>query len=91
MLSVKDLQVETNKDKEGLIEYTLANPLPFKNVVCYVVNDEKVHLTRNGMASSNTKIENWFWQKNKWLAIVLIASFIGVLCFVTSMIIVKKW
>ena len=40
---------------------------------------------------SNTKIENCFTQQNKWLAVVLIASIIGVLSFVTGMIMVKKW
>ena len=40
---------------------------------------------------SNTKIENWFTQQNKWLAVVLIASIIGILSFIIGMIIVKKW
>ena len=74
-----------------MIEYTPANPIPFKDVVEYVVNDEKVHLTKEDLALSNTKIENWFTQQNKWLAVVLIASIIGVLSFVVSMIMVKKW
>ena len=43
------------------------------------------------MALSNTKIENWFAQQNKWLAVVLIASIIGVLSFVIGIIMVKKW
>ena len=34
------------------------------------------------MALSNTKIKNWCTQQNKWLAVVLIAGFIGVLSFV---------
>ena len=43
------------------------------------------------MALSNTKIENWFTQQNKWLAVVLTAGIIGVLSFVDGMIMVKKW
>ena len=91
ILTVKDLQVESYEDEEVLIEYTLANPIPFKDVVEYVVNDEKVHWTKEDLALSNTKIENWFIQQNKWLAVVLIASIIGVLSFVIDMIMVKKW
>ena len=49
-----------------------------------------MHLTKD-LALSNTKIENGFSQQNKWLAVVLIVSFIGVLSFVTNMIMVKKW
>ena len=41
-LTVKDLQVESYEDEEVLIEYTLANPIPFKDVVECVVNDENV-------------------------------------------------
>ena len=33
ILTVKDLQVESYEDEEVLIEYTLANPIPFKDVV----------------------------------------------------------
>ena len=73
-----------------MIEYTLANPIPFKDVVECVVNDKKVQLTKEDLALSNTKIENWFTQQNKWLAAVLIASFIGVLSFVVGTIMVKK-
>ena len=91
ILTVKDLQVESYEDEEVLIEYTLASPIPFKDVVECVINDEKVHLTKEDMALSNTKIENWFTQKNKWLAVVLIASIIGVLSFVIGMIMIKKW
>ena len=36
-------------------------------------------------------MENWFTQQNKWLAVFLIASIIGVLGFVIGMIMVKKW
>ena len=43
------------------------------------------------MALSNTKIENWFTQQNKWLAVVLIASIIGILSFIIDMVMVKKW
>ena len=75
ILTVKDLHVESYEDKL-LIEYSLANPIPFKDVVEYVVNDEKVHLTKEDFALSNTKIENWITQQNKWLAVVLIASII---------------
>ena len=42
ILTVKDLQVESYEDEEVLIEYTLTNPIPFKDVVACVVNDEKV-------------------------------------------------
>ena len=78
ILTIKELQVESYEDEEVLIEYTPANPVPFKNVVKCVVNDEKLHLTQEDLALSNTKIENWFTQQNKWLAVVLIASIIGV-------------
>ena len=91
ILTVKDLQVESYEDEEVLIEYTLANPIPFKDVVECVVIDEKVHLTKEDLALSNTKIENWFTQQNKWLAVILIASIIGILSFVIGMIMVKKW
>ena len=91
ILTLKDLQVESYEDEEVLIEYTLANPIPFKAVVECVVNDEKVHLTKEDLALSNTKIENWFTQHNKWLAVVLIASIIGILSFIIGMVMVKKW
>ena len=90
-LTVKDLQVESYEDEEVLIEYTLANPIPFQDVVECVINDEKVHLTKEDLALSNTKIENWFTSQNKWLAVVLIASIIGILSFIIGMIMVKKW
>ena len=89
--TVKDLQVESYEDEEVLIEYTLANPIPFKDVVECVVNDEIVHLTKEDLALSNTKIKNWFTQQNKWLAVVLIASIIGILSFIIGMVMVKKW
>ena len=79
ILTLKDLQVESYEDEEVLIEYTLANPIPFKDVVKCIVNDEKVNLTKEDLALSNTKIKNWFTQHNKWLAVVLIASIIGIL------------
>ena len=91
ILTVKELQVESYEDEEVLIEYTLANPIPFKDVVECVVNYEKVHLTKQDLDLSNTKIENWFTQQNKWLAVVLIASIIGIFSFVIGMIMVKKW
>ena len=91
ILTVKDLQEESYEDEEILIEYTLANPIPFKDVVECVVNDEKVHLTKKDLALSNTKIEIWFTQQNKCLAVVFIASIIGVLSFVIGMIMVMKW
>ena len=65
ILNVKDLQVESYEDEEVLIEYTLANQIPFKDIVECVVNDEKVHLTKEDLALSNTKIENWFTQQKK--------------------------
>ena len=55
------------------------------------INDEKLHLTKEDLALSNTKIENWFTSQNKWLAVVLIASIIGILGFIIGMIMVKKW
>ena len=91
ILTVKDLQVESYDDEEVLIKYTLANPISFKDVVECVVNDEKVHLTKEDLALSNTKIENWFTQQNKRLAVVLIASIIGISSFIIGMIMVKKW
>ena len=91
ILSVKDLQVESYEDEEVLIENTLANPIPFKDIVGCVVNDAKVHLTKEDLALSNTKIENWFTPQNKWLAVILIASIIGILSFIIGMIMVKKW
>ena len=66
ILTVKDTQVESYEDEEVLTEYTFANPIPFKDVVQCVVNDEMVHLTKEDVALSNTKIENWFKQQNKW-------------------------
>ena len=42
ILTVKDLQVESYEVEEVQIEYTLANPMPFKAVVDYVINNEKV-------------------------------------------------
>ena len=90
ILTVKDLQVESYEDEEVLIEYTLANPIPFKDIVECVVSDEKVYLTKEDLALTNTKIENWFTQQNKWLAVVLIASIIGILSFVIDMVMVKN-
>ena len=91
ILTVEVLQEESYEDEEVLIEYTLLNPIPFKDVMECVVNDEKVHLTKEDLALSNTKIENWFTQQNKWLAVVLIASTIGILSFIIGMVMVKKW
>ena len=62
-----------------------------KDVVECVVNDEKVHLTKEDLALSNTEIENWFTPQNKWLAVVLIASTIGILSFIIGIFMVKKW
>ena len=78
---MKYLQVESYEDKEVLIDYTFANPIPFQDAVECVVNDEKVHLTKEDLALSNTKIENWLTQQNEWLAVVLTLSFIGGLKF----------
>ena len=91
ILTVNNLQVEPYGDEEVLIEYTLANPIPFTDVVESVVNDEKVHLKKEDFALSNTKIEFGLHNKNKCLAVVLIASIIGVLSFVIGIIMVKKW
>ena len=41
-----NLQVELYDDKEVLIEYTVANAVPFTDVVDCVVNNGKVHLTK---------------------------------------------
>ena len=57
ILIVKDSQVESYEDEEGFFEYTLANQIPFKDVVECVANDEEVHLTKEDLALSNTKIE----------------------------------
>ena len=91
IVTVKDLQVESYEDQEVFIEYTLANAIPFKDVEECVVNDEKVHLTKEELALSNTKIENWFTQQNKWLVVVLIASITGIFSFIIGMVMVKKW
>ena len=40
ILTVKDLQVESCEDEDVLIEYTFANPIPFRDVVECNVNDE---------------------------------------------------
>ena len=42
ILTLQDLQVESYEDEEVLIEYTLANPIPFQDFVECVINDEKV-------------------------------------------------
>ena len=91
ILTVKVLQVESYEDKEVLIEYNLANPITFKNVVECVIKDEKVYLTKEDLALSNTKIENCFTQQNKCLAVVLIASIIAVLSSLVGMIMIRKW
>ena len=57
ILTVKDLQVESYEDEEVLIEYTTANPIPFKDAVECVVNDEKVHLTKEDLALSKPKLK----------------------------------
>ena len=85
------MQVESYEDEEVLIEYPLAHPIPFEDVVECVVNDEKVHLTKEDLALSNTKFENWFTSQNKWLSVVLIASIIGILSFIIGIVMVKKW
>ena len=64
ILTVKDLQVESYEDEKVLIEYTLANAISFQDVV-ECVNNERVHLTKEDLALSNTKIKNWFTQQNK--------------------------
>ena len=88
ILTVKDFQVESYEDEEIMTEYNLANPMPFTDVGYRVVNNGKTHLTKEDLALSNTKIENWFTQQNKCLAVVLIAGIISVLWFGISMIIV---
>ena len=61
----KHLQVESYED-EALTEYTLTHPMSFKEVVECVVNSKKMPFTKENLALSNTKIENWFteWKKN---------------------------
>ena len=39
--------------------------MSFKDVADCVVNNEKVHLTKDDLVLSNTNIENWFTQQNK--------------------------
>ena len=58
ILSVNNLQVEAYGDEEVLIENTLANPMAFKVVVQFVVNNETGYLTKEDLALSNAKIEN---------------------------------
>ena len=65
--------------------------MPFKVAVDCVVNNEKVHLTKEDLALSNTEFENWFIKENKWLAVVVREGLLGVLSFVIGMIMVKKW
>ena len=57
ILTVKYFQVESYEEEEVLIEYTLANPILFKDVVECIVNGEKVHLTKEDLALSNNKIK----------------------------------
>ena len=52
LLVIKDLQVEPSEDEEGLTEYTVVNPMPFKDVVEYIINNEKVYLTKEDLALS---------------------------------------
>ena len=58
ILDVKYLQVESYEDEEVVIKYILVNPMPFQDFVDCVANKEKVHLTKEELALSNTKIEN---------------------------------
>ena len=53
ILTVEDLQVASYE-----IEYTLENPMPFKDFVECVVSNEKSHVSKQDLALSNTKIEN---------------------------------
>ena len=55
ILTVKYLQVESYQDEEVLIEYTIANQIPFKDVMDCVVNGENLHLTKEDLALSNKK------------------------------------
>ena len=50
ILTVQDLQVDSYKDEEVLIEYTIVNPMSLKVVVDHVFNNEKVHLTKEDLA-----------------------------------------
>ena len=65
--------------------------MPFQDGVDCVVNNEKVHLTKKDLAYLISELKNWFTQQNNWLAIALIASFIGILRFVIAIIMGKKW
>ena len=91
ILTVKDLQADSYKDEEVLIEYILANPILFQDVTECIVHDEKVHQTKEDLSLSNTNLENYFTQLNKWLPVVLIESFTGIISFVIGMIMVMKW
>ena len=53
-MPAKDLHIESYEDVEVLIEYTLASPMPFKDAVECVINNEKVHLTKEDLILSNT-------------------------------------
>ena len=77
------MQVESYEDEEVLIEYTLANPTPFKDVVECVVNDEKVtsNQRRFGIVK-HQKLKICLQNKTTGYAVVLIVSIIGVLSFV---------
>ena len=43
-----------------------------------LLTKRKKKLSKEDLALYNSKIENWFIQQDKWLAVILIRSFIGV-------------
>ena len=63
----------------SLIEYTFANPVLFKDIVDCGINTEKVHLNRMIWYYLIPKMKIGSHKKNKWLAIVLTTSFIGLM------------
>ena len=68
--------------------FTVTDVLLSENLDC-IVSNEIVHLTKDDLVLSNTKFRNWFIQQNKWLVVVHIASFIGVLSFAIGMIMIR--
>ena len=64
ILTLKDLQVGSYEEEKALNEFTLANPMPFKDGVDCFSNNEKIHLSKEHLAVFNAKIENWLTQKS---------------------------
>ena len=49
-----------------------------------VDNNQKGHLNKEYLALFVIKIEIWFMQENKWLAVVFIETFIGVVSLIVG-------